>query len=125
MRGGGDLSRSRSRSRVSIDEGTSHQSLRYAGQLIRLSGAEAGPLNAYLPLTSNPPAPDRRRSSPLSYGEVGGKEVMHDSHPRSSSRHRRKLHRDSEVEVIEEDATPPDDYDMYDNNGMRIRVREI
>jgi len=56
---------------------------------------------------------------------VGGKEVMHDSHPRSSSRHRRKLHRDSEVEVMEEDATPPDDYDMYDNNGMRIRVREI
>lgn len=48
---------------------------------------------------------------------------MQDAHPRSSRRGRWILEADSEV--TEKHTAPADDYDMYDNDGMRVRVREI
>ncbi|KAK5940479.1 hypothetical protein PMZ80_006894 [Knufia obscura] len=105
MRGGGGRSRSRSRSRVSIDE-----------------GAEAGPLDPYRPPVPSPPAPRRRRSSSLGCVEADADLSAEREHPRSSSRHRRRLEAESEAV---DDRNPADDYDMYDNDGMRVRVREI
>jgi len=91
------------------------------------TGAEAGPLDTYTPQAPDPPTRRSRRSSSLVYVEAdpsAGKQDMHDAPPRTSSRRRRRLDPDHEVEVTE-DVAPVDDYDMYDANGMRIRVREI
>ena len=95
--------------------------------LTNCAGAEAGPLDTYTPRAPDPSTRRSRRSSSLVYVEAdpsAGKQDMHDAHHRTSSRRRRRLDPDHQVEVIE-DAAPVDDYDMYDANGMRIRVREI
>lgn len=122
MRGGGGRSRSRSRSRVSIDEGTFQLCPRDEPDLTRDAGAEAGPLDPYRPPVPSPPAPRRRRSSSLGYVEADADLSAEREHPRSSSRHRRRLEAESEAV---DDRNPADDYDMYDNDGMRVRVREI
>lgn len=75
------------------------------------------------------PVGHRRRSSSLGYVDATRDERPekttrdHDEHPRSSSRRRRRLHTD-EVKVSEE-LPPADDYDWYDKDGMKVRVREI
>lgn len=81
-----------------------------------------------MPSAPSPPAPRHlRRSSSLEYVDVpagasAGKGGMRDAHPRSSRRRRQES--DAESEALE-GAAPAEDYDMYDNDGMRVRVREI
>ena len=91
------------------------------------TGAESGPINPYLPTAPSPPPQRRRRSSSLAYVDAtidgSAKDGYHETHARSSSRRRRRS--EAEPEVSGEDAASLDDYDMYDRNGMRVRVREI
>lgn len=94
-----------------------------------LSGAESGPLHPYVPPAPSPPDHRSRRSSSLGYVDVITKGPLreddhrHDRERRSSSRRRKRLPIDEEGG--EEAGPPPDDYYTYDEDGMRVRVREI
>lgn len=123
-----DASRSRSRSHYSIDEGKIILwNVFLCVALIRLTGAESDCRDRLLSRAPSParlrqrsPTNSRSASSKVdSDAEVRGRRTR----SRTSSRYR---HRSEDRDGGQRrDSPPADDYDWYDKDGMRIRVREI
>ena len=121
--------RDSSRSRYSIDEGRMPTSKSTKMTANILAGAESGAQRGYIDMPHVPDAPVRyqsRSSHPPYPMEQPSRSMPVDSgrpsqRERSTSRGRRR----SSNRHSTKDTAPVDDYDWYDADGMKVRVREI
>ena len=87
-------------------------------------GAESGALPPHMPPVPMPPT-RMRLSSSSGHADASAEDNVdiHDKRARSSSRRKRALAVGDGTHTY--DGDPADDYDWYDSNGMKVRVREI
>lgn len=124
----GRHSRRRSRSRISIDEGTCEYGVTVSMQLTTITGAEPRVRD---PLIRHAPSPPLVRQRSSSVKITSGRDRESSGEDRRGFQNRSRASSRSQRRSGEEERSygryppPVDDYDWYDKDGMRVRVREI